>query len=376
MAVFDPPMPQEIQDFQDQQGWGAHHLKWHLERWWYRFDAAQRASLEAQGFSEAERQEGDPGNGLDFLAMHRAMMQILIDEFPTHADLFIGWTTPPTDPFDPEDEVEEGPNGVKPPFPPEFVTAIHQIENEHDNFSDDDAFGLYVQTSRNQNAVGAGIHNYLHGRWQGITDELNLGNPEVNMKNARFWRLHGWIDAQWTAFRQAKALPDDQPEYVAALEAARQMMGAGDGHVHELAMAATNSSHRRSNPLELSRSLSRALWHATDVQLEGHRKTSLVDFDHAEVVKEPISGRLFVVVSGNKPYANMTVSLEPRVYTRKPEYWGIDVTGTLPDIGLPQVAPYVTTLPIMEIIGTKGIEVIGSHDSFRIEVQENDNAAS
>ena len=69
----------------------------------------------------------------------------------------------------------------------------------------------------------------------------------------------------------------------------------------------------------------------------------------------------------------MTVTLEPRVYTRQPEYWGIDVTGTMPDIGLPQVAPYVATLPLAGIIGTKGIEIVGSHDSLKIDVNATDD---
>lgn len=373
MAIFDPSMPDEIQDYQDQNQWGIHHLKWHLERWWFRFNAAQRAMLEAQGFSEADRQEGDFGNGLDFLAMHRVMMRILVKEFPSHANLFDGWGTPPTDPFDADDEVPNEPNGTKPPFHPDFISAIHRIENQPNSFADDDAFGLYVQTSRNQNVVGAGIHNYLHGRWQNISEELNLGNPEVNMKNARFWRLHGWIDAQWTAFREAKGLPDDQPEYVAALENAAHMMGGLGGHVHELAMAENNKSRPRRFPIQIPRSLGRALWHSTDAQLEGHLKTSPVDFDQAEIVEEPNTETLFVVVSGYKPYANMSISLEPRVYTRQPEYWGIDVTGTIPDVGLPQIAPYVVTLPLNEILGIKGIEVFGSHDSLKIEVSGTDS---
>lgn len=370
MTTFDPPMPDEIQDYQDQQKWGTHHLKWHLERWWFRFSAAQRARLKAQGFSEADRQEGDPGNGLDFLAMHRVMMRILINEFPEHASLFNGWQTPPYDPFDSNEEVPNNSDGTKSPFDQDFISAIDRIENRPDTFADDDAFGLYVQTPRNQTAVGAGIHNYLHGRWQDISEELNLGNPEVNMKNARFWRLHGWIDARWTAFRVAKGLPDDQSEYVEALETAKQMMEGLGGHMHVLEMATTNKSKHRSFSLHISQSLGRALWHSTNAQLEGHIKTSSTDFDQAEVLEDPTSGALFVVVSGYKPYANMSISLESRVYTRQPEYWGIDVTGTKPEIGIPQIAPYVVTLRLNGLLGTKGIEVFGSHNSLKIEASD------
>ena len=367
MAVHDPPMPDAIQNYQDEKKWGDHHWKWHLERWWFRLNAAQRAYYESQGFSAATRQEGDPGNGLDFLAMHRVMMEILLAEFPSQADLFKGWTTPPTDPYDPDDEVPSLPDGSKPVFPSTYRTAVDRIENQPDTFVDDDAFGLYIQTSRNQGgAVGAGIHNWLHGRWQNITAELNLGDPNVNMKNARFWRLHGWIDAQWSAFRNAKGLPDDQEEYVQALEHARHMMGSHDHHLHDAALTSAPDLRVRS-AFSIAPSLSRALFEGEE-EARGRSSMSLIDFDFAEVVTEPISKTKFLVVTGHKPYANMDVSLQPRIYVRKPEYWAIEVVGELDQIGLPQVAPFVEALPLEGVEGTLGVEVVGSHRSEKIDI--------
>ena len=94
----------------------------------------------------------------------------------------------------------------------------------------------------------------------------------------------------------------------------------------------------------------------------------LIDFDRAEVVGGFVSGTYFLVVSGTKPYVNMLVELSPLVYVRQPEYWGIEVIGSLPGFGLPAEAPYSVSIPLDGIIGTEGIEVIGANKRERIPV--------
>src|SRR5262245_62839864 len=86
----------------------------------------------------------------------------------------------------------------------------------------------------------------------------------------------------------------------------------------------------------------------------------LIDFDRAEVHPGFLPGTYILVVSGTKPYITMQVSLSPLVYVRQPEYWGIEVLGSLPGMGLPVLAPYTVSLPLGGIIGTVGIEVIGA----------------
>jgi hypothetical protein len=76
----------------------------------------------------------------------------------------------------------------------------------------------------------------------------------------------------------------------------------------------------------------------------------------------------FLMVSGTKPYINMRVSLCPLVYVTTPDYWGIEVVGTLEGIGLPATAPYTEAIPLDGIIGHKGIEVIGSNKRKKIRV--------
>src|ERR1700761_5440184 len=78
----------------------------------------------------------------------------------------------------------------------------------------------------------------------------------------------------------------------------------------------------------------------------------LIDFKEAEVRPGIIKDTFFLIVSGVKPWLNMTVELNPLVYIRQPEYWGIEVVGCLHGIGLPVVTPYSVFLDISHLRGT------------------------
>lgn len=93
-----------------------------------------------------------------------------------------------------------------------------------------------------------------------------------------------------------------------------------------------------------------------------------IDFEKAEVIPGFVNDTYFLVVSGTKPYLNMEVHLIPLIYIRKPEYWGIEVIGILPGIGLPATAPYHVNIPLDGITGTNGIEVIGANKSEKFDV--------
>jgi hypothetical protein len=95
----------------------------------------------------------------------------------------------------------------------------------------------------------------------------------------------------------------------------------------------------------------------------------LIDFEEVEVITlESFPPQYVLVVRGTKPYLNMEVSLRPRVYIRQPEYWGIEVVGCLPGIGLPALAPYTVSIRLAGFVGTKGIEVIGATHSEEIDL--------
>jgi hypothetical protein len=94
-----------------------------------------------------------------------------------------------------------------------------------------------------------------------------------------------------------------------------------------------------------------------------------LDFDHAQVIALRIFPPQFILrVSGTKPYLNMDVELVPFVYVRQPEYWEIEVVGSLRTPGPPVAAPYAVSLPLAGSLGTRGIEVVGATRSQRIDV--------
>ncbi|HUQ34205.1 MAG TPA: hypothetical protein VM095_18935 [Pyrinomonadaceae bacterium] len=93
-----------------------------------------------------------------------------------------------------------------------------------------------------------------------------------------------------------------------------------------------------------------------------------INFKIARVFPGIVPKTWFLVVEGTKPYLNMTVRLSPLIYTHRPDYWGIEVIGTLSGIGLPITAPYHVFISLEGIIGTKGIEVIGSTVRRKINI--------
>jgi hypothetical protein len=94
----------------------------------------------------------------------------------------------------------------------------------------------------------------------------------------------------------------------------------------------------------------------------------LIDFTDVDVRPGFVTNTYILIVSGTKPYVNMKVDLVPRVYIQQPEFWGIEVIGCLPGIGLPAEAPYTASIPLDGIRGTEGIEVIGATRSQKIRV--------
>jgi hypothetical protein len=222
--MADPALPISIRQWMRDRNWGMHHLEWHTARRWDRLTPQERAEAVANGWQRASRQEGDPTNGFEFLMMHRAMLQLLIQAFPGDATLFAGWQSPPTNPNDPADPV---PPGTSRQFSPVMANAIARLTGNISSFADDDELGLFIQTNlrpvpgdpfHTSPDPMAGIHNYLHNRFSDRSSPINMGDPLHNLENARFWRLHGWIDARWTAFRRARGLSDTDPAYLHALQ--------------------------------------------------------------------------------------------------------------------------------------------------------------
>ncbi|MEU4621335.1 hypothetical protein AB0G04_15335 [Actinoplanes sp. NPDC023801] len=96
----------------------------------------------------------------------------------------------------------------------------------------------------------------------------------------------------------------------------------------------------------------------------------LIDFERADAVSLMIypPPPPMLIVSGQKPFANMEVTLNPLRFVQQPEYWGIEVIGTMPATGQPAIVPYAVELDLNGLLGTRGVEVIGANGTERIEI--------
>jgi hypothetical protein len=243
--MSDPRLPSEMDEYMVHVGWGEHHDQWHYEQrydfWRHRAAQGDEGAAEivaygdAKGWKRAKSQEGAPGHGLHFLAMHRAMFQLLAEQFPQHRAYLAGWSTPPQNPADADDPV---PGGA--PFAPEKAEGVVIVETRHADFPTDDDFALFLETNIRPTATDptnrtpdarTGLHNWLHNRWTDGSSPVNLGDPTVNIFNARFWRLHGWIDRLWSEYRRFHGFGDDEAEYVELLGLYRHMMEHGGHHI-------------------------------------------------------------------------------------------------------------------------------------------------
>lgn len=92
----------------------------------------------------------------------------------------------------------------------------------------------------------------------------------------------------------------------------------------------------------------------------------------AEVVDGILNGTYFLVVSGETACVNMRVWLSPLIYIDCPEYWGIEVVGSLIGgrciIGIVPT-PFSVSILLTGITGSKGIEVLGANRSETFEVK-------
>ena len=95
----------------------------------------------------------------------------------------------------------------------------------------------------------------------------------------------------------------------------------------------------------------------------------LVEFEQAFVTSIEPGGRL-LIVRGIAPSSRMEIFLSHRLYAETPDWWGIEVVGALPGgICLTEARNFEAAIPLENIQGRKGIEVIGAHGKTRIELQ-------
>ena len=103
--------------------------------------------------------------------------------------------------------------------------------------------------------------------------------------------------------------------------------------------------------------------------LDSAQSVKIIAFDELEVRPGFVSGTYILIVRGEAPCANMDVRLSPRIYIDCPEYWGIEVTGSLPGgICLTAIKPFSIAMELNGVIGSRGVEVIGSNKTEKHEV--------
>ncbi len=94
-----------------------------------------------------------------------------------------------------------------------------------------------------------------------------------------------------------------------------------------------------------------------------------IGFEEARVVPGFVNDTYILVVTGEVSSASVRPRLVPRVYVRQPEYWEIDLVGcSQGDVQIPVTKPYIVSLPLDGVRGTKGIKLIGKDKEKTLEV--------
>lgn len=202
-------------------------MVFHMSRKYYVMGQQGRNWLDRNSEKPAPYQEGDPNNGIEFLAMHRAMLEYLKERFgstpitndpegfPTVGRALEGWKTD-----------EECARGLE-RFGGDSDTFRRGLVNINNfaQFQSEDEFGNFMQTSmrlvgqvdpanpaRRQYTYdrrpGSGVHNWLHGQLMDDSSPITVGDPRTNLPNILFWRIHGWIEAKWKQFEASRKRSD------------------------------------------------------------------------------------------------------------------------------------------------------------------------
>jgi hypothetical protein len=116
-----------------------------------------------------------------------------------------------------------------------FKAALTKINN-FASFATEDEFGNFLQTTlrlsgqvdpndsamrfyKRDTTVGAGIHNWLHGQFMDSSSPIDVGDPQTNLSNIFFWRIHGWIEAKWKQFEAVhRRTPFEMMDYQQQME--------------------------------------------------------------------------------------------------------------------------------------------------------------
>ncbi|AUX24270.1 hypothetical protein SOCEGT47_048070 [Sorangium cellulosum] len=218
---IDLTVQPEVIAWMEENEWQAAHFEWHsIRRCGPGGLGGSRVDICNSAVPVPPDQEcKTTGDGYQFLAMHRHMIQSLKQLWPKHSEQFEGFEKFPT-------TAEELPEQWRADFRPWSATTLAnaKIADEIDKpenlsrFPDEGALGMWIQCFAGVAIPGSserasGLHGDLHFKWvRPNNTDHGVGNQFTNIDNYMFWKLHGWIDKVWEKYRVAKGLSPDDPK--------------------------------------------------------------------------------------------------------------------------------------------------------------------
>jgi hypothetical protein len=209
-----------------------YHAIWHFvrrEASWNNLEPSQKDELVRQGWTPP-RFEDQAGAGIDFLYMHRRMIQMVNlwasgqdhhhhHEGAPQADVFVRpWVDIPWDHTDPIWPMPLVDLQSDPRFPRIFGTSKEHATTDFYRRRVSEVFEnrewLRTQSlDQFGTQLEFGIHGWMHMHWSpappanpNSLDESNdwLGSPFSSHVNRHFWKLHGWIDDRIYGWEDAR----------------------------------------------------------------------------------------------------------------------------------------------------------------------------
>lgn len=200
-----PDIPSSVKAAMGSPEMRQHHLYWHIvrnEAFWNSLNPNEKAQLSNAGW-QAPRFDNGPGAGIDFLGMHRGMVEHANHLFAQAGDLnwpqVIGWNPIPSDKNDSDWPVPSGWPGMDESF--EWAKSDEGLDQLllGSKLYEDESYLKTVTLDKLGTEIEWGIHGLMHNRWSdpepgdiGASDWL--GHPVSSHVNRHFWKLHGWID--------------------------------------------------------------------------------------------------------------------------------------------------------------------------------------
>lgn len=222
MAFSDIPM--EVKAKLAQTEVRVHHHLWHFVRSEERCNGLN--DEQRQQFSNAgwmpPRFEMQPGSGLDFLGMHRQMIQMfnqmLAQVDDDHWPVASAWDPIPWADDDNDWPVQDWPDADPTAQWARATDTVAQMQEFVRNRFQNPEWLRTVSLDELGISIEFSIHAWMHLRWSGAppsdtsTDDPNndwLFIPWSSHVNKHFWKLHPWIDERINDWARANGKEAD-----------------------------------------------------------------------------------------------------------------------------------------------------------------------